>query len=62
MPLETTIGIPIIIFYIIKLQCLKFGLWVVISNLQTCVRWDLSTKDYRSSAMVIEIEDIYEEN
>ena len=44
LPLKITIDIPITISYIIKLQCLKFGLWVVTSNMQTSIPWELSKK------------------
>ena len=44
MFLKTAIDIPIIIFYMIKLQHLKFGLWVDTSNLQTSIWLNLSKK------------------
>jgi hypothetical protein len=34
---QTSIDIPIMISYILKFQCLKFGLWIVTSNLQTSI-------------------------
>ena len=45
LPLKTIIDIPIIISYITKLQQLKFGLWIVTSNLQTSIQLDLSKKN-----------------
>ena len=56
LPLKTNIDIPIMISYVTKLQCLKFGLSIVISNLQTFVRLDLSNKSFKSLATVVEIE------
>ena len=56
LPLETNIDIPIMISYVTKLQCLKFGLFVVTSNLQTFVRLDLSNKSFKSLATVVEME------
>ena len=56
LPLKTTINIPMIISYITKFQCLKFGFWVVTSTLQTSIQLDLSKKICRSSAMVTELE------
>ena len=44
LPLKTTINIPMIISYITKFQCLKFGFWVVTSTLQTSIQLDLSKK------------------
>ena len=44
LPLKTTIDIPIIISYIMKLSHLKFGLWVVTSNLQTFIQLDFFFK------------------
>ena len=35
LPLKTTIGIPIMICYIVELECLKCGLWVLTCNMQT---------------------------
>ena len=44
LPLKTNIYIPIVISYIVELQRLKFGFWVVTSNLQTSIQLDLSKK------------------
>jgi len=44
VPLKTTIDIPIITSYIIKLLRLKCVLWVIIFNLQTSIQLDLPKK------------------
>jgi hypothetical protein len=55
LPLKTTIDIPIVISYMMELQRLNFGLQVVTSNLQTPLQL-VSSKKFRSLAMVAEIE------
>ena len=58
LPFKVTIDIPIIISYIIELQCLKFGFWIVTSKMQTPT-WLDSSKNFTSSTTVIEIEVIF---
>ena len=55
LPFKVTIDIPIIISYIIELQCLKSGFWIVTSKMQTPT-WLDSSKNFTSSTTVIEIE------
>ena len=55
LPLKATIGIPIRISYVTKLQHVKFGLWIVTSNLKH-LHGRICQINFRPSTTIVDIE------